>query len=170
MFGDMGHGFLMFCFALWMVLKEKQLAKWNTENEVNTSVTHEVLCKTYLMNDIYKGLMKMTTIFSSERISDTHYSILFRGIQVKQYDNQMSKLLSDVGNVVWRTLPSSFDVIVFHLLRSHIQRLFFEVFEFIWIQVARSVRVSCFIQVSECTNRYNYKATLFSVRLFSSSE
>ncbi len=34
MFGDLGHGTLMFCFALWMVIKERALSKWQTSNEV----------------------------------------------------------------------------------------------------------------------------------------
>ena len=36
MFGDMGHGLLMFMFALFMVVKEKSLSAAKSDNEVNT--------------------------------------------------------------------------------------------------------------------------------------
>ena len=34
MFGDAGHGTIMFLFAFWMIMKEKQLEKKHTDNEV----------------------------------------------------------------------------------------------------------------------------------------
>lgn len=34
MFGDLGHGCLMFLFALFLVLREKPLAAKKTDNEV----------------------------------------------------------------------------------------------------------------------------------------
>jgi V-type H+-transporting ATPase subunit a len=34
MFGDMGHGILVAVFALWMVIKEKQLMAAKSDNEV----------------------------------------------------------------------------------------------------------------------------------------
>jgi V-type H+-transporting ATPase subunit a len=35
MFGDLGHGFLMFFAGLWMVLREKNLIARNIKDEVN---------------------------------------------------------------------------------------------------------------------------------------
>jgi vacuolar-type H+-ATPase subunit I/STV1 len=37
MFGDIGHGLIMFLAALWMVWKEKSLQAQRINNEVSTS-------------------------------------------------------------------------------------------------------------------------------------
>ena len=36
MFGDLGHGFIMFLFALWMVVREKSLAAKKIDDEVSS--------------------------------------------------------------------------------------------------------------------------------------
>jgi len=55
MFGDMGHGFIMFLFALWMVLKEKSLGAKKGDDEVRTSEIMLLFSFGYFTYLLYSG-------------------------------------------------------------------------------------------------------------------
>lgn len=59
MFGDLGHGAIMFLFALFLVLREKPLAAKKSDNEVS---------KSYLLEEYFLVLLYLYLFLGMEYI------------------------------------------------------------------------------------------------------
>ena len=57
MFGDVGHGFLMFLFALFLVLKEKSLGKTKLNEMIQTCFDGRYLLLVMAIFSIYCGFI-----------------------------------------------------------------------------------------------------------------
>lgn len=104
MFGDAGHGTLMFLFALWMVLKEKALQAEKSDNEIwNTFFGGRYIILLMGIFSIYTGLIYNDTFSKSFNIFGSSWFV------AKKADYHEQEQLDPVDNFMGSPYPFGVD-------------------------------------------------------------
>uniref|UniRef100_A0A1E1XD84 V-type proton ATPase subunit a n=1 Tax=Amblyomma aureolatum TaxID=187763 RepID=A0A1E1XD84_9ACAR len=104
MFGDAGHGTLMFLFALWMVLKEKALLAEKSDNEIwNTFFGGRYIILLMGIFSVYTGLIYNDTFSKSFNIFGSSWFV------VKKATYQEHEQLDPVDNFMGTPYPFGVD-------------------------------------------------------------
>ncbi|XP_077483867.1 V-type proton ATPase 116 kDa subunit a 1-like isoform X2 [Amblyomma americanum] len=108
MFGDAGHGTLMFLFALWMVLKEKALLAEKSDNEIwNTFFGGRYIILLMGIFSMYTGLIYNDTFSKSFNIFGSSWFVAKKSIyqeheQLDPVDNYMGTPYPFGVDPVWQ--------------------------------------------------------------------
>nr|XP_050034126.1 V-type proton ATPase 116 kDa subunit a 1-like isoform X3 [Dermacentor andersoni] len=104
MFGDAGHGTLMFLFALWMVLKEKALQAEKSDNEIwNTFFGGRYIILLMGIFSVYTGLIYNDTFSKSFNIFGSSWFV------AKKADYHEQEQLDPVDNFMGSPYPFGVD-------------------------------------------------------------
>ncbi|XP_065280211.1 V-type proton ATPase 116 kDa subunit a 1 isoform X3 [Dermacentor albipictus] len=104
MFGDAGHGTLMFLFALWMVLKEKALQAEKSDNEIwNTFFGGRYIILLMGIFSVYTGLIYNDTFSKSFNIFGSSWFV------AKKSDYNEQEQLDPVDNFMGSPYPFGVD-------------------------------------------------------------
>ncbi|XP_075549552.1 V-type ATPase subunit a family protein Vha100-1 isoform X2 [Dermacentor variabilis] len=104
MFGDAGHGTLMFLFALWMVLKEKALQAEKSDNEIwNTFFGGRYIILLMGIFSVYTGLIYNDTFSKSFNVFGSSWFV------AKKADYHEQEQLDPVDNFMGSPYPFGVD-------------------------------------------------------------
>lgn len=89
MFGDMGHGILMTCFAAWMVLREKPLIAKKIDNEIWTIIFGgRYILLLMGVFSVYTGFIYNDVFSKSINVFSSHWAVNFKKSDEKMIFNE----------------------------------------------------------------------------------
>lgn len=104
MFGDWGHGIIMFLFALWMVIMEKQLGK-KSDNEIwNTFFGGRYIILLMGIFSIYSGLLYNDCFAKPFNIFGYSWNHIYDEKTIRE----SKTLMMDPNSTAWREVPYYF--------------------------------------------------------------
>lgn len=131
MFGDLGHGTLMTCAALYLVLRESRLMAQKNDNEVGITSLQSHQYQTFLTGDA-------CDVRTAEAIQP------FFPLLTKKGRSQFSPwtvYAADIRHGVCGALHHPVDGTVLSLHRHHLQRLLLKVLEYLRLWMERQAHV-----------------------------
>lgn len=110
MFGDTGHGLIMFLFGLWMVLKEKPLAAKKSDNEIwNIFFSGRYIIFLMGIFSMYTGLIYNDIFSKSLNIFGSHWTVDYDWQTIKS--NSLLQLNPNASNYIQYPYPIGLDPI-----------------------------------------------------------